>query len=185
MSALEHIFHLYTALWAGVRGAISPHRLEFFKQYPVKKYFLYIKKYSKNDIDLILDRGTGILASYDPKSGDLKLGYYGTTENKRGGGVGTELISNVILYVNPAMIKIVTGEFAKTNLQVYDESVSRGLSPEDAAKATPLGRSLRRLGYDNFRVQVYKDSSKVIPSTYFTFFLQHDTAHHSGNANGL
>jgi len=81
------------------------------------------------------------------EGGDLFIDWYET--NVPGRGVGTEMLSRAIESVGPQNVNSVSARFGLTNKAVFDASRAAGLSYEEAAWATPLGKSMRQLGFTN------------------------------------
>jgi filamentous hemagglutinin len=93
-----------------------------------------------------------LIGRYSP-SGNLHIDWYGTTVG--GKGVGTEMISKAISSVGSDKVKTVTAQLGNTNRDVYDSASSSGLSSEKAAWSTPLGKSMKELGFTKVEVNGY------------------------------
>lgn len=62
--------------------------------------------------------------------------------------MGTGLISAAIDSISSGLVKSVSGELGLKNLQAYNELMSvSGMTPEQAAMNTPLGKLMQQLGY--------------------------------------
>ncbi|EIJ48486.1 hypothetical protein GWL_05200 [Herbaspirillum sp. GW103] len=96
-----------------------------------------------------------LIATYYPK-GILHIDWYGTTIS--GKGVGTEMISRSIEFVGPERIATISAKFGNVNRGVFWDALSSGRSVSDAAWATPLGKTMRSLGFKN--VSVIGDSAE-------------------------
>jgi len=105
-------------------------------------------------------RRAEVQASY--LNGDLTINFYKT--DVTGQRIGTELISNAIEAIGVSKVKTVSGQFGLENKSAYESLVSSGSSPTDAAWGTPLGRSMRLLGFTS--VEVTPD---YLPSFKFGF----------------
>ena len=113
------------------------------------------------EVDLLskqrFDRNTGeIITSPYARShligrlrerGDLFIDWYETSVPGR--GVGTEMLSRAVESVGPESVNSVSARFGLTNKAVFDAGRTSGLSLDEAAWATPLGKSMRQLGFKN------------------------------------
>jgi hypothetical protein len=94
--------------------------------------------------------GNHVLAgTFDPATGDLFVGWMSTIQPGR--GIGTELLGLAIEAGGVAEVQSVSGELGGTNRRVYEALLRQGASPQDAVWGTPLGRSLRGMGFAQLR----------------------------------
>lgn len=90
-----------------------------------------------------------LVARYSP-DGNLRVDWYGTTVS--GKGVGTEMISRAIESVGADKVKTVSAQLGNTNLEVFRATKSTGLSSEQAVWSTPLGKTMKALGFEKVEV---------------------------------
>jgi len=91
-----------------------------------------------------------LTGEFDSTTGDLFVGWMSTIQPGR--GIGTELLGRAIEAIGVAEVESVSGELGGTNRRVYQALRRQGTSAEDAAWGTPLGRSLRALGFTGLRL---------------------------------
>lgn len=90
-----------------------------------------------------------LVARYSP-DGNLRIDWYGTTVS--GKGVGTEMVSRAIESIGPDKVKTVSAQLGNTNLEAFRAAASTGLSREQAVWSTPLGKTMRTLGFKKVEV---------------------------------
>ena len=96
--------------------------------------------------------------------GDLRIDFYGA---ERGGNqFGTEILSKAITTADPSKVRTVSGEFGLTNKEVFDNLIESGANQADAAWQTPLGKSLKELGFTDVKVDGTKNG---LPHFVFGF----------------
>ncbi|KWO45612.1 hypothetical protein WT97_10815 [Burkholderia sp. MSMB1459WGS] len=92
-----------------------------------------------------------IVSTFKPETGDLFINFYRTTEVGR--GVGAEMISNSIQNFGVSNVKSISAELGLANKAIYEFNIAtEGMSPVQAARNTPLGKSLINLGYKQIDV---------------------------------
>ncbi|MDF0696381.1 hemagglutinin repeat-containing protein [Rhizobium sp. MC63] len=82
--------------------------------------------------------------------GNLQINFYRT--EVKGQNIGTELVSNAIEAAGSSKVKTVSGEFGLDNKSAYDKLTSSGMSPTGAAWGTPLGKTMKQLGFTTVEV---------------------------------
>lgn len=103
------------------------------------------QKFDKSDAILDSKYAQGsLVARYSPEN-NLRVDWYGTTVS--GKGVGTEMISRAIESVGADKVKTVSAQLGNTNLEVFRATKSTGLSSEQAVWSTPLGKTMKALGF--------------------------------------
>ncbi|MGO7921026.1 hemagglutinin repeat-containing protein [Rhizobium ruizarguesonis] len=119
------------------------------------KYDVKTKTYDGSDVLELEISGTPkpyrsaeILGRYS--DGNLQIDFY--RAEVKGQNIGTELVSNAIEAAGSSKVKTVSGEFGLDNKSAYDKLTSSGMSPTGAAWGTPLGKTMKQLGFTTVEV---------------------------------
>lgn len=129
-----------------------------FKPYKTKsvEFDIRVKTYPNSDVVELKILGTpkpfrsaDLRGTY--KNGDLKIHAYGT--DVKGRKIGTELVSTAIEKIGASKVKTISGVFGIDNKKVYNGLISSGSSPVNAAWGTPLGKTMRELGFNKVEIK--------------------------------
>lgn len=112
----------------------------------------------------------GVLSgTFNERTGNLNINFYSSSINSR--NIGTELISSAIENIGASKVKTVSGslqfdnavherllsKFSQTNLSVYQKNIAKGQSIEEAVWNTPIGKSMKKLGFNDLTVTSVQD----------------------------
>ena len=88
-----------------------------------------------------------IHGTFDASTGELSIGKVYTAN--RGLGIGTELTSRAVEQFGAENVTSISGELGADNLRIYNQALSQGATPMEAAMQTPAAAIRARLGYGN------------------------------------
>ena len=88
-----------------------------------------------------------IHGTFDASTGELSIGKVYTAN--RGLGIGTELTSRAVEQFGAENVTSISGELGADNLRIYNQALSQGATPMEAARQTPAAAIRARLGYGN------------------------------------
>ncbi|WP_194793011.1 LysM peptidoglycan-binding domain-containing protein [Caenimonas koreensis] len=91
-----------------------------------------------------------IVTTFDAGSKRMHIDFYRTYDS--GNNIGTEMIGKSVALYGRENVETITANIGLTNKAVYEQQIRNGASPTDAIRATPIGKSLDYIGYEQISI---------------------------------